>query len=508
MPADERPYRRRVLLNTASTTAANVWAMVVMLVWVPLLLHGLGAQAFGIWVLLQAFSATNGWLSIAELGVGTAITHFVAVRAGRDDHDGALAVARAGTFMLFAIGTVCDRDGRLRPHCLRGRVPRTGRLTRQPARRDPVLQRADHPRPPPEGFDVGARGVPARRPLEAHRRHPPHLVAAATAVVALAGGGLAGVAIASLAATAVAAVAGAARLRRHTSAASGGQWPSELGGIVAYSWRVALVDANGVVHRSMDRVIVGAVIGPAAVTLVEIATQIQNAANAVLSAMSYAVTSSSAWLRGRGDTATLRELLERGTRYSLLLTWPLAVMSAVLADPLIRLWVGPRYHEAAGLAIVALLPLAAAAPLQVGSNMLRGTGHVQRILWPAAASTAVNLVASIVLVHVYGIVGVFIGTLIGTVILVPSLGRAVLDEYGLRLPTFLREAILPALLPNLALLAAALACVAVVDGAVLTVVVTSAVGLAVYGAASVGFGLKRGEIAELVNPLRRRASPP
>ncbi|MDQ1532545.1 MAG: hypothetical protein QOF28_306 [Actinomycetota bacterium] len=507
MPADERPYRRRVLLNTASTSAANVWAMVVMLVSVPLLLHGLGVEAFGVWALLQAFSATNGWLSIAELGVGTAVTHFVAVRAARDDRDGAVAIGRAGSLVLLVIGALCAVGMigfGLSAFASAFHVPASLRAGVRVA--IPFFSAQIIPDLLLKGWTSELEGyqrVDLSRLVDGIRRT---LVAAATIVVALAGGGLAGVAIASLAATATSALIGAALVRRFTRGSSATAWPSELRGIVGYAWRVAVVDAQGVVHRSMDRVIVGAIIGPAAVALVEIATQVQNAANAVLSAASYAVTSSSAWLRSRGDSETLRELLERGTRYSLLVTWPLAVITAVLARPLIHVWVGSRYDDAAGLVVVALLPLVS-APLQVGSNMLRGTGRINRILWPAVTATVVNVVASIVLVHRYGIVGVFIGTVVGTVVLVPSLGIAVLDEYDIRASTFLREAVVPALVPSLLLLAATLATVAVSSGDVVTITATSVVGLVVYTAATLRLGLRPGEARELVHTVRRQPRP-
>jgi O-antigen/teichoic acid export membrane protein len=507
LPADERPFRRRVLLNTASTSAATAWAMVVTLAWVPLLLHGLGAEAFGVWALLQAFSATNGWLSIAELGIGTSVTHFVAVRAARDDRDGAVAVGRAGTYVLLGIGVVCAVATilfGLTAFASAFRVPHALRANLRVA--IPFFSLQIVPDLLLKGWTSvleGYQRVDLSRLVDSIRRT---LVALATIVVALAGGGLAGIAIASLAATTAAAVVGAALVHRYSRGASPTPWTVEVGGIVGYSWRVAAVDAQGVVHRSMDRVIVGAVLGPAAVTLVEIATQVQNAANAVLSAASYAVTSSSAWLRSRGDTETLRELLERGTRYSLLVTWPLAVITAVLAGSLIHVWVGSRYHDAAGLVVVALLPLIS-APLQVGSNMLRGTGRVHRILWPAVTATTVNLIASIILVHVYGIVGVFIGTVIGTLVLLPGLGRAVLDEYDTSASEFLRDAVVPALIPNVLLLAASLATVAVVNGDIVTIVAASVVGLAVYTASTFRFGLHRGEALELVNTVRRQPRP-
>jgi O-antigen/teichoic acid export membrane protein len=68
---------------------------------------------------------------------------------------------------------------------------------------------------------------------------------------------------------------------------------------------VAVLRPLGVLHRTIDRVVVGSVLGPSAVALVEIATQMMNGADAILSAMSYAVLPSAAWLRARGDRATL-----------------------------------------------------------------------------------------------------------------------------------------------------------------------------------------------------------
>lgn len=495
------------MLNTASTAAANGWAMIVTLVTVPLLLHGLGAEAFGVWVLLQAFSARNGWLSIADLGIGTSITHLVAGHAGTDDRGRARAVTRTALLLLFVVGVVggiamlafgltAFAPAFRVPHSLRNELHVAMVFFSIQIVFDLLL----------DGYTSALEGyqrVDASRLTDGVRRT---LVAGATVAVAVGHHGLAPVAAASLAATVASTAVGAVLLGRETHGERATHDPGDRARLIAYAWRVAAVDASGVVKRSMDRVIVGALIGPAAVTLVEIATQVQNAANAILSAATYAVTSSSAWLRARGDNDTLRELLERGTRYSLLVTWPVAIVSGVLAGPLVALWVGHRYHEAAGLVIVALLPLAS-APLQVGSNMLRGTGRVSRIIWPAVISTAVNLVASVVLVKRYGVVGVFVGTLVGTAILVPSLGRAVLSEYGISAVEFVRRGIVPVLVPVVALFVVTLGVHAVVPGNLATVVAAGGAGFVTYVVATLRFGLRPAETRELVGLLRRQPTP-
>ena len=210
----------------------------------------------------------------------------------------------------------------------------------------------------------------------------------------------------------------------------------------------------------MDRLIVGAVLGPSAVTLVEIATQVQNGSEAVLSASSYSVVPTSSWLRARSDDDSLRELLETGTRYSLLVTYPIVALTAILAGPLVGLWVGADYAAAPGLAVVAVLYVALTAPLQVGSNLLLGVGRAGTILRAAALAVAVNFVASLILVHAVGIVGVLIGSLVGTALLVPMLGRSMLAEVGVRAWDFVRQAVLPVVVALLPLVAVAGAVVA------------------------------------------------
>src|SRR5437588_12344192 len=99
-----RPFRRRVLLNTVSTGAANLWAIVVALATLPLLLHGLGAQAFGTWVLLQTFSAITGWFSLVALGVGPATARAAAERAPPADEHGARTTSATSRGLLPAFG--------------------------------------------------------------------------------------------------------------------------------------------------------------------------------------------------------------------------------------------------------------------------------------------------------------------------------------------------------------------------------------------------------------------
>jgi O-antigen/teichoic acid export membrane protein len=322
-------------------------------------------------------------------------------------------------------------------------------------------------------------------------------VAVATVVVAQRTGSLASVAVASAAASAVGTVLAAIVLSRHLPAGLALPSGADMRRLLSYGKTVAVLRPLGVLQRTMDRLIVGAVLGPEAVTLVEIATQMMNGADAVLSASAYAVVPTAAWLSAREDHDTQRELLHRGTKYSLLVTSPVAALAAVLAGPMVRVWLGERYESTAGLAAVALLSVMAVAPLHVGSNLLLGVGRAVDILRAAGAAIVVNLAASLVLVHVTGIVGVFQATLLATAVLVPTLAVAVMRTVGTDLRTFLGAAVVPVLAPTAALVVGAGAVVLLPLSDVLTLVLGVVVGLGAYAAVAMRFAVDRGELAEL-----------
>ena len=502
----DRPFRRRVLVNTASTGAGNVWAMVVTLVALPLMLQGLGADAFGTWVLLCTFSAINGWISLADLGVSTASTRAVAESASLSEVRG-IATRVGSSLLLFSIlallsAVLMATIGRRWLPTLFG-TPDALVADLQFAIVVFAAQLV------PDLLTVsatsaleGLQRVDLSRAVDAVRRTS---VAAATAAAALGGLGLRGVAVTSLAMSAVGAVLALAVLwaklpDRHLAADR-----REMRALLAYGKTVAVLRPFGVIQRMMDRLIVGAVLGPAPVALVEIATQIQNGADAVLSASSYAVIPGASWLRARGDSHTLRELLVTGTKYSLLATLPFVTAPAILAGPLVQVWVGPEFAAAAGLAVVGLLYVAMTAPFAVGSNLLVGTGRAGAVLRAVTLAVTVNLVASAVLVRQIGTVGAFVGTLIGTVVLVIPLSRSALGEVGVSRSQFWRAAVRPSVAPNVALAVVAGVTVLAPLSDLATLLVGGGLGLIAYGLVAWHWSFSREELRGLRSTMARPA---
>src|SRR5205823_5319164 len=111
-------------------------------------------------------------------------------------------------------------------------------------------------------------------------------------------------------------------------------------------------------------------------------------------------------------TGRLQKVLLEGTRLSLATVLPIAIVLIVLADPLVRAWVGPRM--VAAVPVMQLLAFVVA--LRVGNatstTLLKGAGHVRYVAMVNIAAGLVNLALSAALVRPFGLIGVAIGTLI------------------------------------------------------------------------------------------------
>jgi O-antigen/teichoic acid export membrane protein len=502
--SEAKPFRRRILVNTAAVGFGNVWAIVISVVTVPLTLHGLGTEAFGTWVLLNTFSAMTGWFSLADLGIGTAATREIASRSSVGDTTGAGRATASAVVLFLVLGALFAALFALigpavlpsvfsTPHDLADALQFAILVFAVQVVVDQLTNAVEDALDGLQRTDLG-RGVDAIRRTA---------VAVAVAVVAMAGGGLQGAALASLAASVLGAVVGVVALQRQQPRWWQGPNRQDVRALVAYGKTLAVLQPLGVITRQMDRLIAGIVLGPAAVTLVELATQVQNGASAVLSAATYAATPASSWVHAREEPSLLRELVIRGTRYALLVTYPVAVGAAILAPDLIHVWVGPAYAAAAGLTVLALADIVLSAPVQVGSNVLIGTGQAADVLKAALATVAVNLVASVVLAHVIGTAGVFLGTLLALLVLVPALTRATCRRVELPIGGFLRQGVAPAVLACLPMAAV----VGVVELLPLrpltTLLVAAPLGALVYVVTVTTLVLHRNERDELRDVLRR-----
>ncbi len=106
----------------------------------------------------------------------------------------------------------------------------------------------------------------------------------------------------------------------------------------------------------------------------------------------------------------------RGTRVTMAITLPIGFTTMVLAKPLIDVWVGPTFDDAAPVARLFIVYVLFLAIVNAGSTMLTGMGIMNRLAAFGVISLIINLAVSIMLVGPLGIEGVVVGTTIGYLI--------------------------------------------------------------------------------------------
>lgn len=221
--------------------------------------------------------------------------------------------------------------------------------------------------------------------------------------------------------------------------------------VTSFSIYTSVIDWANRLNYQLDSLVIGAVLGPAAVAVwapaERIITATQRLTNQVNGMLFPLIVDSDA----AHQQARLRQILVEGTRVSLAFVVPIATVLLVLAYPIIHAWLGARAEIVAG-AIPVLQVLAVAVAIRVGgatgTTILKGAGGHRMLAGVNLATGAINVALSVLLIERFGLVGVAYGTLLPIAaatlfILYPAACRRV------QLPVHLalRQAVLPALWP-------------------------------------------------------------
>lgn len=423
------------------------------LVTLPLNLAYLGTEAYGLWVLLGAFTVH---FSLFELGFSGATVKFVAQYRAKSDRQSLNEIASTIFFTFAAIGLVTygaaafvsfhlDSLFRISPE-----QAATGRWLLLIIAVQIALN-----------FPFSVYGAV----VAGFQRHDINSVASIvagiiTAVVNItllvAGYGLVAIVAGTTTVRILAFLAYRANAYRvypdlqiRTSLVR----RSRLREVTGFSIYTSVIDWANRLNYQLDSIIIGVFLGTPAVAVwapaerIITATQrLTNQVNGILFPM--IVDHDTAQERHR-----LQQILVQGTRFSLGFVVAIATVLVLLADPLIRAWLGPRSEQVAG-AIPVLQILAVAVAIRVGgatgTTILKGAGRHRSLAFVNLGTGIVNVALSAALIGPFGLVGVAYGTLIpiavATIAILWPLACARVE-----LPLFLavRRAVLPAMWPVL-----------------------------------------------------------
>jgi O-antigen/teichoic acid export membrane protein len=269
--------------------------------------------------------------------------------------------------------------------------------------------------------------------------------------------------------------------------------------LAGFSAWVFISRVLGVIWAQMDTLILSVFVGISVLTGYSVIARLESAASYPLSLTAAAVVPAAASLLASESRVQLRELLIRGTRYTLALSMPVTIAAMVLARPLIVGWVGSVYSSFAGPAQLFLAYQLVSCSANIALTILIGIGRVRAVAAYFSLAVAVNLIVSIVLAKPLGVTGVIIGTTIGYGITAPLYIRLVLRELSMGVGVFLRNAIFP-ILPWAGVFACcvALTAIAINPTSLVSVALCCVPASLIYVALVVRFAMTRDERAALL----------
>jgi O-antigen/teichoic acid export membrane protein len=414
----------------------------------PYIIHHLGDDAFGLWVLI--FSIT-GYYGLFDLGIRSSIVRYVAKYSATDQKDELNRLINTAFFTYAGIGTIA--------------IVLTIALT---------LSAASIHRIPSSslvlarslllvvgsavalGFPLGVFGGI----LEGLQRFYvlnltsviSTLMRALLIVVALRHGrGLLTVAVITVTLPLLAGLVNAALVLRILTLRFGLRYLNResLKHIASYSSTTFIIIAAGRLRFKTDAMVIGTFVSSAAITYFTIGSRLVDYAGEVVSSLAQLFIPMASRSDATGDLAGLRRIFVAGNRACAFIIFPITAILTILGKSVIEAWVGSKYIATSyPVMLVLLYPTTLMLAQSASGRTLWGMAKHRTWAWVVLAEGVSNVILSIILVRPYGIMGDAIGTAIPlTCSMIFFLPRHLCRLLGIKLMTYLNRAfVLPAVM--------------------------------------------------------------
>jgi O-antigen/teichoic acid export membrane protein len=161
-----------------------------------------------------------------------------------------------------------------------------------------------------------------------------------------------------------------------------------------------------------DAVIIGTFISAAAITHFSIGARLVDYAGNVVSSLANIFTPMSSHFHATGDYAQLRKIFVSGNRACALVMFPMVVVLVVMGKSVIEAWVGQRYVSSYTVLLILLIPSALYDSQSTSTRILFGMSLHKTLAYIVLMEGCANLILSMALVRPLGIVGDALGTAI------------------------------------------------------------------------------------------------
>jgi O-antigen/teichoic acid export membrane protein len=415
-----------------------------LIVLIPVLVHFIGIEQFGLWSLMVALT---GFLGLADLGMGMSFVKFIAEHATRNDYGKMNAVIQHGLIFYLVVAAVVFVTGYLLFPALASLLNIPGEKL-DLAHTVMVLALT--------GFGVTGLSHVFGSVLSALQRMDAYnllvigmLVAKFIAIysVLAAGYGLPGMMAADLAVTVftfIPLIVVTRRVFPMMSLRMGSFDGALMKQLLAFGSQLQLARLGEMVQLQFDKILLTRYIGLTAVSLYDFGSRPLVRLRALPLTVIQSLVPAVSALDADENPARIRAAFLRATRYLIVVALPLFTFLTVYAHEIIQVWLGVQHEWAA----VTMQIFGIAYFVNVVGSVLgfvsHGKGEPKYQMQAMLIQGSLNIFLSVVLLLLFGYFGAVTGTaismIVGTTVFVYRYGRRVVEN---PLHTFLALGVKP-----------------------------------------------------------------
>jgi O-antigen/teichoic acid export membrane protein len=433
--------KRQILKNVGSSWFALAVNVLVGIFLSPYILHRLGDEAFGLWILI--FSMT-GYYGLFDLGIRSSIVRYVAKYSATDEHDELNRLVSTALWSYGAIGILAMAITLGATHFVNSifRIPAEFVVT---ARWLLFMVGTSVSLGFPLGIFNGILEGLQRFYLLNFTNISATLIRALLIVIALQhGGGLLTVALITVTLPLLSNLVNATAVFRHLPLRLGARYVSRstLRRIASYIGTTFLIIIAGRLRFKTDALVIGTFVSAAAITYFTIGSRLVDYASEVVSSLAQIFVPMSSQSQARGDLEGLQKIFVVGNRACAFIIFPITAVLTVLGKSIIEVWVGPKYGATSyPVLLILLYPTTLMLAQSASGRTLWGMAKHRTWAWVVLAEGTANLILSVILVRPYGILGDAVGTAIPlTCSMIFFLPYHLCRLLGIKLSTYLHRA--------------------------------------------------------------------
>ncbi len=182
-----------------------------------------------------------------------------------------------------------------------------------------------------------------------------------------------------------------------------------------------------------DALVITAFMGAAAVTPFALAASLVNQSRQLVHAAAWVLSPTASEMETRGEQEKLQGMMVLGSKYGVLVSWPVLLALVIFGPNILTTWVGPRFAEASGLLTILAVPTLIALPQAAASSVLFGISRHRGVVGLSLLNAVLNLGLSLWWVHPLGLTGVAWGTAV-PLFLVAGVAMMVFGARKLEMP--------------------------------------------------------------------------